>query len=444
MALVRLSGDGALDIASRVVDPWPLTPRRATLCTLRHPVTGQPLDRALVTTFPAPGSYTGEDVVELATHGGSVVPASVLAALAAAGAEPALPGEFTRRAVLNGRMDLIQAEAVGDLVDARSGALQAAALQQLDGGLSRRVAALREALIGVEALLAYDVDFPEEDDGPIPRRRVADAARDVARQLDALLATVPAGTMVRDGAAVVIAGAPNAGKSSLLNALVGERRAIVTELPGTTRDAIEVLLDSRPWPLRLVDTAGLRDTTEVVERLGIEVSEEWVTRADAVLACGESAGSIATTIARLRPLTSAPIVAVRTKGDLDTATPPVARAGEGKEVGLEEAVAVMRVSAETGDGLAELLDAIQSALGAGHALPSADTPMVTRARHLRALGEAREEVGAFIEAWELGELPSPVAAVHLRTAVGALDDLVGGVDVEDILARVFSTFCVGK
>ena len=440
VALIRLSGVGAFDIVASVAHPWPLSPRRATLCTLRHPRTGEALDRALVTAFPSPASYTGEDVVEIATHGGAVVPASVMAALAAAGAEPALPGEFTRRAVLNGRMDLVQAEAVGDLVDARSSASQAAALHQLDGGLSRRVAALREELIGVEALLAYDVDFPEEDDGPVPRQRVGDAARSVVKRLDALLATVPAGTMVRDGAAVVIAGVPNAGKSSLLNALVGERRAIVTDIPGTTRDAIEVLLDSRPWPLRLVDTAGLRDTTEVVERLGIEVSEEWVTRADVILACGDTTESVAATVARSRGLTDAPIVAVRTKSDLHASELSAMVVASG----ADQPAAAVAVSAETGEGLGELLSAIQSVLGMGHVAPSADVPVVTRARHLRALSEAREEVRAFVEAWESGELPSPVVAVHLRAAVGALDELIGGVDVEDILERVFSAFCVGK
>ena len=429
VALLRVSGPAAFDVARRVASPWPEEARRATLCALRDPRDGRLLDRALVTVFPGPASYTGEDVVELATHGGSVVPASVLAALVAAGAGPAAPGEFTRRAVLHGRMDLVQAEAVGDLVDARSGAMQAAALAQLDGGLSRRVAALRDALLDVEALLAYEIDFPEEDEGPLARGRVADAAERARDGIAALLATAPAAAAVRDGAAVVVAGAPNAGKSSLFNALLGERRAIVTEIAGTTRDAIEAVVDARPWPLRLVDTAGLRATSDVVERLGIEVSEHWLARAAVVLACGETPDDVARTTRRVQELTTAPVLEVWTKRD--EAEPGAAHD-------------LLEVSAETGRGLRELLDAVQAVLASGLAPPPTDVPLVTRARHERALGEARAEVELFLEAWAEGALPAPVAAVHVRAAVGALDDLIGAVDVEEILGRVFATFCVGK
>ncbi|MHB1225783.1 MAG: tRNA modification GTPase [Gemmatimonadaceae bacterium] len=511
VALLRVSGRDAFEVAGRVVRPWPLKPRQATLCALHDPATGALLDRALVTTFPAPRSYTGDDVVELATHGGAAVPASVLAALEAAGSRPALPGEFTRRAVLNRRMDLVQAEAVGDLVDARSGAMQRAALQQMDGGLSRRVEALREALLEVEALLAYDIDFPEEDDGPVARDRVTRSATAVVDRLDALLATASGGALVRDGATVVIAGPPNAGKSSLFNALLGEQRAIVTDVPGTTRDAIEALLDTRPLPLRLVDTAGLHATRDVVERLGIEVSERWLARAEVVVACGESADAVARTVARVRELTTASVIPVHTKRDLggpgggdmgagwwgaiaesgadpggdsrpdgrdsrpengrvsaggtplawgappenSIAPPPPsaailpAPAGSAAPTGSPDSpdrrtVAPLPVSAETGRGLRDLLAAVQRALADRVAIPDTGVPLVTRARHQRALAEARGEVAAFVEAWREDALPAPVAAVHVRSAIGALDDLIGTVGVEDILDRVFSTFCVGK
>jgi tRNA modification GTPase len=255
--------------------------------------------------------------VELCTHGGAAVPAAVLAALVRAGAREARPGEFTQRAVLNGKLDLVQAEAVGDLVDARSGAMRRAALAQLDGGLSRRVAALRDELVGLEALLAYDVDFPEEDDGPVPRGRVLAAAAALVAALDRLLATAPAGEAVREGATVVIAGPPNAGKSALFNALLGRARALVTSVPGTTRDAIEAVVDAGRWPLRLVDTAGLRETDDVVERLGIEVSERYLAEAELVLACGATDGELAHAVARVRALTAAPVLAVRTKADAD-------------------------------------------------------------------------------------------------------------------------------
>src|SRR5690606_33882801 len=221
--------------------------------TVRDPVTGEVLDRAMVVLFPGPRSYTGEDVVELTVHGGPAVAPAVLAALVAAGAREATPGEFTRRAVLGGKMDLVQAEAVGDLTDARTAAAGEAAMKQGDGGLSRRIAELRDDMLRLEALIAYDIDFPEEAGGPVSGERILSAASRVLAELNGLLATADGGSLVRDGAVVVIAGPPNAGKSSLFNALLGEERAIVTEIAGTTRDAVEALLDTRPLPLRLVD-----------------------------------------------------------------------------------------------------------------------------------------------------------------------------------------------
>jgi tRNA modification GTPase len=448
VAVLRVSGPDAFAIVARCV-PASSAPRVATLATVRDPRTGESLDRALVTRFPAPRSYTGEDVVELATHGGLAVPAAVLAALVAAGARPAEPGEFTRRAVLRGRLDLAQAEAVGDLVDARTQAMRRAALVQLDGGLSRRVGALREALLHVEALLAYDIDFPEEDDGPVPRSRIAAAAAAARRGVEALLATAPAGAIARDGAVVVIAGPPNAGKSSLFNALAGEARALVTDVPGTTRDALEVVVEPAPidgarapWPLRLIDTAGLRATDDRVERLGIELSERWVRRAHAVLACGETVDDVVRTVVHVAALTEAPVLGVWTKSDERTA-----RSGESRPSSLiadRSGPALLSVSAESGTGLHELLTATSDAIAARWSSPDPELPLVTRARQQHALEAARDELAAFETAWEAARLPAPVAAVHLRAAVGALESLIGAVDVEDVLDRLFASFCVGK
>jgi tRNA modification GTPase len=422
LALIRLSGPRAPEIAKSVLTPWPLTPRRATLVTVRDPATSEVLDRPIATLYEAPHSFTGEHAVEITTHGGAIVPAAVLAALVSAGARAALPGEFTRRAVLNGKLDLAQAEAIGDLVDARSPSAQRAALSQLDGGLSRRVAALRTALLDTEALIAYDIDFPEEDDGPIPRERVAKSAATAAASVAQLLATAPIGELVREGALVVIAGPPNAGKSSLFNALLGRARALVTDVPGTTRDAIEALVEptGAAFPLRLVDTAGLRETADTVERLGIEVSERYLRDAHAVLACGETAPALAETVARVHALTPAPVVPVRTKADLY---------GVG-------------VSAETGQGLRELLDEVYRAIGSTPSDP--DTPIVTRARHRASLTAAAAELCQFQDTWAAGAVPAVIAAVHLRAAVHALEEIIGAVDTEDILDRLFAEFCVGK
>jgi len=431
IALVRLSGPSAFDIAAKHVRSFPVEARVAHLCEVFDGV--EKLDEVLVTLFPAPNSFTGDDTVEFSTHGGYLVPSSIVAALTSSGARQAQPGEFTRRAVLNGKLDIIQAEAIGDLIDASSHVMQRTAIRQLDGGLSRRLLNLRNDLLELEALIAYDVDFPEEDDGPIPRTRIDNATNSVISSLQLLLATAPAGELIRAGAVVVIAGPPNAGKSSLFNALLGRSRAIVTEIPGTTRDALEAVTDSGKWPLRLVDTAGLRQTEDRIERLGIEVSERYLTSAHVVLACAEDKIGLEQTAALVRRHTEAPIVSVYTKSDL---------AAESEEVeGLPGAVFV---SAETGSGLRDLLGAIDNAIDADQAAISPDLPILTSARHRKALEIARIEVAAFSEAWRAQNLPITVAAVHLRTAVSELEELIGAFEVDDVLDRVFSSFCVGK
>lgn len=431
ISIVRMSGCDALKLASKVVRPWPLEARRATLCTIEDSDSSRVLDQALVTVFIAPDSFTGENVVEISGHGGHYVPAVLLNALVLCGARPAEPGEFTRRAVLNGKLDILQAEAIGDLVDARSGAMHKAAFSQLDGGLSRRIAMLRESLISVEALIAYEIDFPEEDDGPVSRERVALEVDSVLASLDSLLATVPVGEMIREGAVVVIAGQPNVGKSSLFNALLGQSRAIVTEVPGTTRDAIEGFLETPNWPLRLVDTAGLRETADTVERIGIEVSERYLARANLVLACGDSEASIAAVIEALDGKTQACVLQVRTKIDLHARS-------------ATDHGALVKVSAETGEGLSDLIRGVDESLSLTVGAAVADMPILTRSRHLHGIRQAREEIAAFGDAWKQATLPSPVAAVHLRSAVIALESLIGAVSTEDVLDRVFSSFCVGK
>lgn len=430
ISLVRLSGPGALDIASQIVEPWPTEPRRATLCRILDSQGKQALDHALVTTFIAPDSFTGEDLVEISGHGGHYVPAIVMETLISRGARHALPGEFTRRAVLNGKLDITQAEAIGDLVDARSGAMHRTALAQLDGGLSRRIAALREQVISVESLIAYDIDFPEEDDGPISRDRVMNEISRLEKSLDALLATVPLGEVIREGAVIVIAGLPNVGKSSLFNALLGRSRAIVTDIPGTTRDAIEGFLETTQWPLRLVDTAGLREATDVVERIGIEVSEKYLGWANVVLACGDSDLSLSQVMSTLDGKTAAPVIRVRTKADLFSSA------------GIESFD--VKASAETGEGLSNLIDRIDEVLAATVGNVVVDTPILTRSRHIHGITQARSEIGEFSKAWREEELPAPVAAVHLRSAALALESLIGAVSTEDVLDRVFSSFCVGK
>ena len=430
VAIVRLSGEDARTIAGQHINPWPIIPREATLCTIHN---GQRLlDHAVVTVYVRPRSFTGEDVIEISTHGGHVVPTSVMAALIESGAREALPGEFTRRAVLNGKLDIMQAEAIGDLVDAQSPAMQHTALHQLEGGLSSRIALVRESVLSLESLIAYDVDFPEEDDGPISHERINESIDALLRSLEQLLSTIPVGQIVREGAIVVIAGEPNVGKSSLFNALVGESRAIVTEVPGTTRDAIEGLINAGQWPVRLIDTAGLRDSNDIVEKLGIETSQRYVRSAHLLLACGDSPVSLGRTMSIVSAISATPVIGVVTKGDLR------------HRGGFENSPDYLSVSAVTGEGLENLYHRMNVVLTRRYGEPTPEYPVLTRVRHIQAVMTARDEIAEFRTVWMTRSLPAPVAAVHLRTAAMMLEGLIGAVNCDDVLERVFSSFCVGK
>ena len=428
LALIRASGPGVRALATALLVPAPTVTRRATHCVVCN-AKGTVIDDVIATLYHAPHSFTGEDLLEISTHGGLIVPTSVLAAALHAGAREAEPGEFTRRAVLNGKLDLLQAEAIGDLIDARSSAAHHLALRQLDGGLSSRIEALRIRILGLEALLAYDIDFPEEDDGPIPRARIESAALELVTSLDLLIATGEQGTLVHDGALIVLAGAPNVGKSSLFNALLGEARAIVTDVPGTTRDAIEAILDLPGWPLRLVDTAGLRPTDDLVERLGLAASARYLGKAAIVLACVDTLDSLET-VRAIRGSTSSPILVVATKADSVSDS--------------FKQSADVAVSAHTGEGLADLLRKIEEHLATAQGLPTLDAPVLTRARHSIAVREARHQLMEFTGAWRDDLLPTSVAATHVRAAGDALSELIGVVGVDDVLDVVFRSFCVGK
>ncbi|HEX5387791.1 MAG TPA: tRNA uridine-5-carboxymethylaminomethyl(34) synthesis GTPase MnmE [Gemmatimonadales bacterium] len=425
LAVVRLSGRGALDVAARVIDGFRVAPaRRATLADFRA-ADGTTIDRGLYTVFPGPASYTGDDLVELSCHGGLAAPAQLVAALVSAGARPAHAGEFTRRAVLNGKLDLLQAEGVADLIDATAPAQASAAIGQLEGGLSRRLAALRESLVGVQALLSYDIDFPGEDDGTVPAERIAAALDGASGHIDRLLATAPAGERVREGALLVFAGRPNVGKSSLFNALLGVERALVTEVPGTTRDAVEAHTDFLGWPVRLADTAGLRDASDGVERLGVEVSRRYLAAADLVLLCAEAGRPLAPDEAAIAA--ERPVLVVRTKADL-------APAGAGE----------LAVSAPTGVGLDDVRHRAAERIF-GNRLALADLePALTRERHRVALDRARTALAEARPHLARQEGDPVLAAHHVRQAVSALDELIGTVDVEEVLGAVFAGFCVGK
>jgi tRNA modification GTPase len=429
IALIRVSGAGAHDVVAKVLQPFAVTPeRRARRTRVIDVRSGDVIDDALYIAYRGPRSYTGEDAVEISTHGGLLVPVETLSALFSAGARHAEPGEFTRRSILNGKMDLLQAEAVGDLVDATAPVQRRAALAQLDRGLSLRIESLRKQVLDLDALVSYDIDFPEEDSGPVPPARIDAAVTELVAAFDTLLATAPEGERLREGALVVVAGRPNVGKSSLFNALLGKERAIVTEIPGTTRDAIEAPAVCDGFPFRLVDTAGLRETDHRIEKLGIEVSQRYLDGADVVLFCAEAGRPLDESELAFLAQCEPRALLVRTKSDDDAAV----------ESGEE-----LRVSAITGEGLAALRAELARVAFSELSAQADVEPFITRARHRAALEKGLAEMQGFGEARSTG-VDAAVAAVHLQATVNALEDVIGVVTREDVLARIFDSFCVGK
>jgi len=421
IGIVRISGPQASLCAEALAPPLPV-PREATL---RHFLgrDDATIDQGLALYFPGPNSFTGEDVLELHAHGAPAVLDELLAAAFGAGARMARPGEFTERAFLNGKLDLAQAEAVADLIDAGSQAAARAALASLEGRFSREVRALADALLRLRVEAEALLDFPDED---VEADNAAYRARLEAwtERLAALRRNAAEGERLSEGFVCVLAGPPNAGKSSLLNALAGAERAIVTEQPGTTRDLVEVDILLEGLPLRLVDTAGLRETDNPIEAEGVRRARERAKRADLVLAIRDDTAPVA----EPEPLDWEDRLVVLNKID---------RSGRSPGVCELEGQPTVAVSATTGAGLEALGERLrQAALGAS---ASEGARFSARRRHLVALERAAEALKRARSA-EVGEL----AAEELRTAQEALGEITGQVTNEDLLGAIFSTFCLGK
>lgn len=444
IAIIRISGPRSWEVGAKVagVPVWPReaagTFRRATF----HAVTAEGktvvMDDGIVLLFAAPRSYTGEDVVELQCHGGRLQARQVLEAVLSAGARPAEPGEFTRRAFLAGRIDLARAEAVMDFISARTERAAAAARMQMEGRLSRTVDALFDGLVEVHSNIEHLLDF---DEGEVPEDFTAEAAAALVRLRDglaALEATWHEGHLLREGALVVISGRPNAGKSSLMNALLGRDRAIVSPTPGTTRDSIEESFEADGIPVRLVDTAGLRDAPSGdIEAEGIARTERLVRDADIVMRVIDASKTIdeeeneeVAALPRDRTL----VVLNKT----DVATPDVVMAAETLFNGLS--FPVCRVSAKTGDNMDGLARAIGGMLCS---TATADTPGVS-SRHRREVAQALAAVDEARSRLADGSEGLVLAAECLRTAADALGRITGRVWSEELLDNIFGRFCVGK
>jgi len=431
VAVVRLSGPRAGEALSALAGRRP-APRRAALRRLRAP-DGALLDEALVLWMPGPASYTGEDSAELHLHGGPAVVAGVLEALAALGLRLAEPGEFTRRAFENGRLDLAQAEGVADLIEAETEAQRLQALDQLGGALGRARDAWRSDLVEALALFEAAVDFPDEDLPADVARRARPALERLLADLTRAVEGVDRAERVREGYAIALVGAPNAGKSTLLNALARREAAIVTATPGTTRDVIEATLRLGGYKVILADTAGLRETTDEVEAEGVRRARLRAGTADLRLWVVDGAGDAGSAAPAPESLRPGDLCLVA-KADLP-AGDSVARAlAEAAALGLEAHV----LSARRPEDVAALEAALTRQVVA--ALGSSEPPAATRLRHAALLSEAKSRL---VSALAMAEDPE-LAAEDVRLAARALDRITGRIGPEDVLDRIFSTFCIGK
>jgi tRNA modification GTPase len=431
LGVVRISGAEACGVASRIVTRTaPLVARQATFTRVRDVAAGsqRTVDEVIATWFPAPHSYTGEHVVELSTHGSPVILQEVLKSAIGAGARLARPGEFTFRAFLNGKIDLIQAEAVADLIDAVTPLQVQVAFDQLEGTLTGKIAALDVRLLDLVARLEASLDFPEEGYHFIEPQTIACSVTSVIIELDDLLRSSGRGRIIRDGAKVVIAGRPNVGKSSLFNALVGHARAIVTETAGTTRDLVTETCDVEGLRVTLVDTAGVRDTSDPVEVEGVWRGTRARDVADLILVVLDGAEALTHDDARLlSDTTSRARLVIANKTD----QPPAWHRDD-----------AMPVSASTGNGIDMLRRAIGAALSGGE--PLRDSTSISNVRHTALLERARTHL-ARARAASLHEASSEeFVLADLHAARVSLGEVVGAHTSEDVLQHIFEKFCIGK
>ncbi|MEW6662588.1 MAG: tRNA uridine-5-carboxymethylaminomethyl(34) synthesis GTPase MnmE [Bacillota bacterium] len=444
IGIVRISGKEALLVADRVCrlkkgeSVFNISSHTINYGFVIDPATNSRIDEALVSVMLGPRTYTGEDVVEINCHGGIVPLRKVLDTVLANGAVLAEEGEFTKRAFLNGRLDLAQAEAVIDIIRSRTEKGMDLAVSQLAGYLSSEVNDLRDEVLELLAFIEASIDFPEEDIEELGIEEIKKRISQVGRGVERLLEGSKKGRIYREGIRMVIAGRPNVGKSSLLNALMKEKRAIVTDIPGTTRDVIEELINIKGIPIRIVDTAGIRTTSDLVERIGVEKTLEYLERADLVLMVLDSeVGVTSEDMEIIGNLGGKPVVFVLNK--IDVKNPVIFQ----KDLdGLVKGRPLVEISATLEIGLSQLEEVLAEMILGGQ-VHAQEQGMVTRLRHVESLRKAARHLEQALEGCFLGIAPD-LLSVDLRGAWEALGEITGDTTSEDVLDRIFAEFCIGK
>jgi tRNA modification GTPase len=437
IGIIRVSGPDSLPIALSIFKAKSnggLKSHRFSYGAVVHPRTGDLLDEAMLVYMKGPNSYTREDVVEIQCHGGTLVVSRILSLVVGEGARLAQPGEFTKRAFLNGRIDLVQAESIMDVIASRTEASLALAQHQREGLLSRRIAAVQDGILYALAYVEALIDFPEEELDVAVERDVLGRVAPALADLEALIEGFSEGRVLRDGVYVVIAGKPNVGKSSLLNTLLKEKRAIVTAVPGTTRDVIEEVVNINGLPVKLLDTAGIRDSVDQIEQEGVRLSLERIPKADLVLFVVDGSASFTAEDQAIREaIGSKSVIVVRNKSDL----PPCCVVPD------DLVAASVSISTVTGNGVPELRDAIHASFIHGKAIDGREFVAISHVRHRDALLKAQQALVRFKDNLRAG-VNMELLPIDLRDALDAVGEVTGATTADDVLDRIFSSFCIGK
>lgn len=441
VAVIRISGGESHSIARKIFVPAGksgFSERKLCFGKIIDPETGETVDEALCVVMSSPDTYTGEDVAEIHSHGGHMVPRKILEILIGLGATLAAPGEFTQRAFLNGKMDLAQAEAVSDIISAQTEQSLRYAEAQLEGTLSGKVNELKDQILDVLAEIEANLDFPEEDIDPIAKNRLKEASGSVEKELSALIGSYDTGRMFRDGVTMVILGKPNVGKSSILNCLLETQRAIVSPIAGTTRDFIEERINVGGIPLVITDTAGIRDTEDRIEKLGVELSLKKAGESEFVLVILDQSTELDALDRKiLKTAAKKKHLVVINKMDLEE---KLERSKLRRILGRKKPV---ETSALAKEGIVRLRQAMFETLAGSPRASDASELVLTNLRHKKSMEKACDQLRMFLKLLERNEYPE-ILSIELRNSMNSLGEVTGEVTTEDLLGRIFSKFCIGK